>query len=139
MTTPRVTGREDISAAVKSTWQDASRVLIFTNSKVVHSTFETTEAERAALTTVFADRETALKQGLVLGGRRYEVHRFHPPLVYGRTMDGDAETSTGIAILKVDSGKYGSPTYALITYEMPNVSARMVQMLADFGKTCLED
>lgn len=48
-------------------------------------------------------------------------------------MDGSPEQSTGIALLKVDAGQFGSPTFMLITYEMPNVSARMAQMLSDFG------
>lgn len=48
-------------------------------------------------------------------------------------MDGPAESSTGIGIVRVDKGIYGSPSYALITYEMPNVSARMIQMLSDFA------
>ena len=35
----------------------------------------------------------------MLGGAHYEVHRFHPPLVYGRK--SDADKSEGIALARV--------------------------------------
>ncbi len=45
-----------------------------------------------------------------------QVHRHHPPLVYGRTMGGSPETSEGIALCRVEGGD-GAPTfYGLITY-----------------------
>ena len=62
-----------------------------------------------------------------------QVHRYHPPLIYGRTMDGTPETSTGLGLVREEASVYGTPTFALITYEMPHLSARMVQMLADFS------
>ena len=46
------------------------------------------------------------------------MHRHHPPLVYGRTMDGkDPEHSVGIAVCKVDSGVTGKACYGVITFE----------------------
>ena len=62
-----------------------------------------------------------------------QVHRYHPPLIYGRTMDGTPETSTGLGLVREEASVYGTPTFTLITYEMPHLSARMVQMLADFS------
>lgn len=61
-----------------------------------------------------------------------QVHRHHPPLVYGRSMGGVPENSEGVAICKVDAGKSGRPCYGLITYAMPNISARMVPILHKF-------
>ncbi|KDD73105.1 hypothetical protein H632_c2533p0, partial [Helicosporidium sp. ATCC 50920] len=88
--------------------------------------------ELGALRSAMADRNLAIGGGLTVQGRRYEVHRFHPPLVYGRSMDGNPEESTGVALCSVPRGLGGSHTFCLITYEMPQVSARMVQMLSDF-------
>ena len=87
----------------------------------------------------FGDRENAIRQGLVLDGRRFEVHRHHPPLVYGRNMlDVDPEDSTGIAVCRVERGPGGLPCYAAVTFEMPNTTARVVPMLADFARRHLE-
>lgn len=38
-------------------------------------------------------------QGFLLGGVHFEVHRFHPPLIYGRK--NDAEKSEGISLARV--------------------------------------
>lgn len=54
------------------------------------------------------------------------MHRHHPPLVYGRNMvDVEPEASTGWALCKTESGITGQPCYALVTYEMPNISVRL--------------
>lgn len=49
----------------------------------------------------YADRDTTISQGLILGGVHFEVHRFHPPLVYGRK--NDADKSEGISLARVSS------------------------------------
>ncbi len=131
----------------------------------------------------FADRDTAVQQGLRLEGRRYEVrslahrrsllcsvpthhprttcslslsvqqprscptcplglsllqvHRHHPPLVYGRSMaDCEPETSTGIAVCRVDSSRLpgGVPAYVAATWEQPHTSARVVPRVAEFAR-----
>ena len=46
-----------------------------------------------------------------------QVHRHHPPLVYGRSMIEDPEHSEGAAICRVDRGPQGRPVYAAITYQ----------------------
>ena len=70
-----------------------------------------------------------------MGGRRYEVHHHHPPLIYGRSADCEPETSTGIALLRVDRPKESSlaPCYALITFKMPHLTAQMVPRLQRFA------
>ena len=46
-----------------------------------------------------------------------QVHRHHPPLVYGRSMSEDPEHSEGAAICKAERGPQGRPVYAAITYQ----------------------
>lgn len=46
-----------------------------------------------------------------------QVHRHHPPLVYGRTMGGSPEQSEGVALCRVERGQGGAPAYGLITYQ----------------------
>ena len=45
-----------------------------------------------------------------------QVHRYHPPLVYGRSMDSNPEASEGCAMYAARKGPTGSPTFAVITY-----------------------
>merc|ERR1711887_255160 len=42
----------------------------------------------------FDNRDKTVGQGFWLLGQHYDVHRFHPPLVYGRK--GDADVGEGI-------------------------------------------
>lgn len=68
-------------------------------------------------------------QGFILLGEHYDVHRYHPPLVYGRR--GNAETGEGIS-LAVGKSKKGEKTYLLITYVLPIISARAVPQQINF-------
>eukprot|EP00983_Pelagomonas_calceolata_P024255 764299-Pelagomonas_calceolata.AAC.4 len=45
-----------------------------------------------------------------------QVHRHHPPLVYGRTMSENPEESVGIALCMVENTASGKPIFGLITY-----------------------
>lgn len=45
-----------------------------------------------------------------------QVHRFHPPLAYGRTMGCTPEASVGAALCKVEQGITGQPCFGVITY-----------------------
>lgn len=67
--------------------------------------------------------------GFVLEGDHYDVHRFHPPLVYGRR--GNAENGEGIS-LAVGKTKQGEKVYLLITYVLPIISARAVPQQINF-------
>lgn len=64
------------------------------------------------------DRAGAVRGGMVVGGRRYEVHRHHPPLAYGRTMGvHDPDESEGAALCGVSDGTVtGRPCYGFVTY-----------------------
>lgn len=46
-----------------------------------------------------------------------QVHRHHPPLVYGRSMCEDPEHSEGAAICRVERGPQGQAVYAAVTYQ----------------------
>jgi hypothetical protein len=67
--------------------------------------------------------------GFVLLGEHYDVHRYHPPLVYGRR--GNAETGEGISCA-VGKSKKGEKTYLLIAYILPIISARAVPQQINF-------
>ena len=77
-----------------------------------------------------------IKIGFILLGEHYDVHRFHPPLVYGRK--GNAEVGEGISLCRVfnlnqgTSRKTGKKVYLIITYELPIISARAVPQQINF-------
>uniref|UniRef100_A0A6U2DU31 Profilin n=1 Tax=Chlamydomonas euryale TaxID=1486919 RepID=A0A6U2DU31_9CHLO len=125
-----------MEAAAKTILKDAARVVVWDDDdNVLYSDFQANPSELKAITHVFGERDAAIKSGMVLGGTRFEVHRHHPPAVYGRTMGADPETSEGAAVIRVQSGIGGKPCYAMITYQMPNISARMVPLLQAFCDT----
>lgn len=77
-----------------------------------------------------------------------QVHRHHPPLVYGRSVtDCEPELSTGIAVVKVErsssgsgsggNGSGGESVYIAATYEQPHTSAQAVPRLQDFAQRFL--
>lgn len=46
----------------------------------------------------FNQRDTTVGEGFNVNNKHFDVHRFHPPLVYGRRGGGD--DSEGIALCK---------------------------------------
>ncbi|GFR47174.1 hypothetical protein Agub_g8867 [Astrephomene gubernaculifera] len=128
-----------IADAAKAALKDASKYLFFDGQgTVLASNFTAEPNELKPLEALFTDRDEAVKNGMVVLGTRYEVHRHHPPLVYGRTMGGVPEQSEGCAVCKVEKGLGGQACYGLIIYQMPNISARMVPMLQKFCQEQLE-
>ena len=85
--------------------------------------------ELAAYFKAYDSRDNTIGEGFTLLGEHYDVHRYHPPLVYGRR--GDAETGEGIS-LAVGKGKTGEKVYLLITYILPIISARAVPQQINF-------
>ena len=67
--------------------------------------------------------------GFMLLGEHYDVHRYHPPLVYGRR--GNAENGEGIS-LAVGKTKEKEKVYLLITYVLPIISARAIPQQINF-------
>eukprot|EP00798_Chlamydomonas_sp_ICE-L_P014582 gene14582-20629_t len=122
--------------AAKKDLVDASKFIFFDDQgTVLASNFQVNTSELKALMALFGERDDAIRHGMIVGEQRYEVHRHHPPLVYGRTMGHSPETSEGIAICQVEKGSDGGAAYGLITYQMPNISARMVPILQKFCET----
>lgn len=124
---------EQLVGAARSQLRGCSRVVIFDAAgTVLHASFEGVSKKDAQSLTaaVVGSREQAIRQGLHIQGRRYEVHQHHPSLVWGRSMQGDPETSTGAAVCQGAIG--GKPVYIAITFELPATTARMVALLAGF-------
>lgn len=127
-------GPGDLSAALHEVFADCASVVVFdAEGTVLGGTGgECAPADLAAIPAMFEDRSAAIRGGLVLGGQLYEVHRWHPPLIYGRTAAARTEDSEGVAVCQVASRSCEPSRYALVTYGYPHVSARVVPTLVDF-------
>lgn len=82
------------------------------------------------------DRDTTVGEGFFINNDHFDVHRFHPPLVYGRR--GGADDGEGIALCKF---RPRSPVagethqFLLITYLLPILSAKAVPQMVKFVET----
>lgn len=118
-----------------------SRVLVFTADGTVlfSKACQAFPAELHSLQSLFGPREAALRTGIVLQNKRYEVHRHHidgpDPLVYGRSMTNEPELTEGAAVHMLAGSQAGAPIFSVVTYEMPNISARIVPLLVQFVHT----
>ena len=75
----------------------------------------------------YADRDTTVGEGFFVNNEHYDVHRFHPPLIYGRR--GGPDDGEGIALCRFKpKNPKGDETYQflLITYLLPILSAKAV-------------
>ncbi|KAF0774522.1 hypothetical protein AaE_001777 [Aphanomyces astaci] len=77
---------------------------------------------------LFDSRDDTMGTGIVYLNEQYDVHRFHPPLIYGRRGDPAKGEGEGIAICKVEKAS----VYVLITYVLPTLSSRAVPQLQEF-------
>ena len=86
----------------------------------------------------FDDRDTTVGEGFFINNEHFDVHRFHPPLIYGRR--GGPDEGEGIALCRVEpragagESKYW---YLLITYLLPILSAKAVPQMVKFAETNL--
>ena len=71
-------------------------------------------------------------------GKRYEVHRYHLPLVYGRSHAETEQDSVGVALCKTSAAGGEMTVFVLITYKMPALSARVVPLLQTFCTQVVE-
>ena len=75
----------------------------------------------------YEDRDTTVGEGFFINNVHFDVHRFHPPLIYGRR--GGPDDGEGVAICRykptapVEGETY---QYLLITYLLPILSAKAV-------------
>ena len=81
----------------------------------------------------FDDRDTTVGNGFYVNDVHFDVHRFHPPLIYGRR--GGPEDGEGIALARItpSSPKDGEENwFLLITYLLPILSAKAVPQMVEF-------
>jgi len=82
------------------------------------------------------DRDTTVGEGFFINNDHFDVHRYHPPLVYGRR--GGPDDGEGIALCKfVPRAPVGGEThqFLLITYLLPILSAKAVPQMVKFVET----
>ncbi|EQC27615.1 hypothetical protein SDRG_14665 [Saprolegnia diclina VS20] len=95
----------------------------------IAGTVKPLDGEISAYLRLYDDRDTTMGTGIVFLNEQYDVHRFHPPLIYGRKGDPAKEEGEGIALCKVEKKV---PVYCMITYVFPTLSARVVPQLQAF-------
>ena len=86
----------------------------------------------------FEDRDTTVGNGFFVNDVHFDVHRFHPPLIYGRR--GGPEDGEGIALARVvpKHPKDGEEHwFVLITYLLPILSAKAVPQMVEFSTNFL--
>lgn len=66
---------------------------------IAHKNCSATKDELSAYLKAYDSRDNTIGAGFVLLGEHYDVHRFHPPLIYGRR--GDADVGEGISLARV--------------------------------------
>ena len=81
------------------------------------------------------NRDKTIGPGFLLNKVHFDVHRFHPPLVYGRR--GGPEDGEGICYCRVKSALTQEPIHFVITYLLPIVSARAIPQMIEFAKKYL--
>ena len=76
----------------------------------------------------YEDRDTTVGEGFFINNLHFDVHRFHPPLIYGRR--GGPDDGEGIALCRFKPRDPSQPgenyQYLLITYLLPILSAKAV-------------
>mmetsp|Transcript_7061 Transcript_7061/g.7928 ORF Transcript_7061/g.7928 Transcript_7061/m.7928 type:complete len:140 (+) Transcript_7061:32-451(+) len=133
-------GREDNLLEKLKDEKDWNNSVIFTSSGeiIADNGASLQEDEINFYIKSFDDRDTTVGNGFFVNDVHFDVHRFHPPLIYGRR--GGPEDGEGIALARVvpstpkDSEEYW---YILITYLLPILSAKAVPQMVDFSNNYL--
>jgi hypothetical protein len=95
---------------------------------IIFQTLEVRPEAIAEYISLFNDYDTTVTKGVTLNGLHFHVHRFYEGLIYGRA-DPVSKQTDGFCLYRTNrEGK--SPLYALITYDLPDVSARVIPLLA---------
>ena len=84
-------------------------------------------------TYAFADRDCTIGEGFFINDVNYEVHRFHPPSIYGRR--GTPEDGEGIALTRfrpTNAAADETHWFMLITYRLPVLSSKAVPEMIEF-------
>ena len=120
--------------------KDWNKSCIFTSkgTVVADNGCELLEDEIDFYVKAFDDRDTTVGNGFFVNDVHFDVHRFHPPLIYGRR--GGPEDGEGIALARVvpsapkDDEEYW---FLLITYLLPILSAKAVPQMVEFSNRYL--
>jgi hypothetical protein len=104
-------------------------VVVFNGTPaVLFQTLEVAPDALAEYITLFDDYDATVTKGATLGGVHFHVHRFYDGLIYGRA-DPATKKTDGFCLYRANrDGK--TPLYAFVTYDLPDVSARVIPLLA---------
>jgi hypothetical protein len=95
---------------------------------ILFQTLEVPPEAIAEYISLFNDYDTAVAKGATFGGLHFHVHRFYDGLIYGRA-DPATKKTDGFCIYRTNrDGK--TPLYVFVTYDLPDVSARIIPLLA---------
>ena len=124
-----VEGLEGVSENLGNMNEWAKAVIFDNEGRVVASKgFAVDSKELVPYLNALDSRDATIGAGFILNKQHFDVHRFHPPLVYGRR--GGPDEGEGIALCQ--AMRNGIPIFGLITYELPILSARAVPQLIEF-------
>ena len=120
--------------------KDWHKSIVFTSKKNIIESHkcELQEDEIEFYVRAFEDRDITVGNGFFVNGEHFDVHRFHPPLIYGRR--GGPEEGEGVALCRI---KPKNPQdnedswFLLITYLLPVLSAKAVPQMVKFSERFL--
>ena len=98
------------------------------DKKILFKTADVTAEEINGFIELFNDYDTTIAKGLTFNTVHYHVHRFYDGIMYGRA-DPNTKRTDGFCLYRTERDGKG-PLYVLITYDLPNVSARVIPLMA---------
>lgn len=108
-----------------------SRAAVFSKAGKVlaQKAMKMSDGEVKELLSAYSNRDAIVSKGVTIEQQFFEVHRFHPPLIYGRK--ADIEKSEGFCLAR-GLNRSGEETFLLITYSLPIVSSRAIPQQIEF-------
>ncbi|TMW63954.1 hypothetical protein Poli38472_014659 [Pythium oligandrum] len=126
-----------ILEGIKAHKEWAKAVAFDHDGRVIAATAKPQDGEVNAWLKLFDKREDTIASGIVFQNEQFDVHRYHPPLIYGRRGDPTTDDSEGISVCRVERKSNKQPIFCLITYTYPTLSARAAPQLKEFCETQL--
>ena len=82
----------------------------------------------------YASRDVTVGEGFFINDVHFDVHRYHPPMIYGRR--GGPDDGEGIAMVRYQPNTASpageSHQFLVITYLLPILSAKAVPEMVKF-------